>query len=45
MKTKLKVLSEINVKHQEIKKCLPEHLSTLNEELKQLEEELTKYRK
>ena len=45
MKTKLKVLSEISIKRQEIKKCSPEHLSQLNEELKKLEEELTKYRK
>jgi len=45
MKTKLKVLSEINVKRQEIKDCSPEHLLKLNEELKKLEEELTKYRK
>jgi hypothetical protein len=45
MKTKLKVLSEINIKRQEIKECLPQHLSKLNEELRKLEEELTKYRK
>lgn len=45
MKTKLKVLSEINVKKREIEQCSPEHLTKLNEELKKLEVELTKYRK
>ena len=45
MKTKLKVLSEISIKRQEIETCSPEHLLQLNEELKKLEEELTKYRK
>lgn len=45
MKTKLKVLSEINTKKKEIRECSSEHLSKLNEELRKLEEELTKYRK
>jgi len=45
MKTKLKVLSEINVKRQEIKKCSPQHLPQLNEELKKLEEEYKRRKK
>jgi hypothetical protein len=45
MKTKLKVLSEINRKKKEISECSDEHLLKLKEELKKLEEELTKYRK
>ena len=45
MKTKLKVLSEINKKKKEISECSDEHLLKLNEDLRKLEEELTKYRK
>ena len=46
MKTKLKVLSEINSKKIEIEHCLNEaDLSQLKEELNKLEVELTKYKK
>ena len=45
MKTKLKVLSEINIKKREILECSEDERLKLNEELKKLEVELTKYRK
>ena len=46
MKTRLKVISEINLKKREIDKCSEkEQLIKLNKDLKELENELTKYRK
>lgn len=46
MKTRLKVLAEINAKKQEIDNCLEkEQLSKLKEDLDKLEVELIKYKK
>ena len=46
MKTKLKVLSEINVKKRELEKCSGFTEKTkLDSELKELQEQLTKYKK
>ena len=46
MKTKLKVLSEINVKKRELEKCSNITEKTkIDSELKELQEQLTKYKK